>query len=97
MRNASRHPCKFCARADDSIEHLAQCDVIRNSFTELGLTCSNLDEFFALDKPSFPASFLKKVKLLSAIYLTHSSLTHSSSPFDSLRLLRCTVSSALPC
>ena len=87
--------CRFCSRGDDSIEHMAECTVIRSEFERCRLLCRSLTDFLALDKASFPHNFIKKVKLLAAVYLTHSSLSTSSTPYSAPRLLNISVSSAL--
>ena len=89
--------CPFCGIGKDSIEHFSSCHVVKLGYRQHNWSRNCLHDFFALDQASFdiPQVFLRKVKIIGALYTVHSTVTACSVKLDIPRLLKCAISSAL--
>ena len=77
VSGARARSCLVCRGATDCIEHLPHCTVVRDFFARHGSSCNELLSFFGLDQNSFPHGFILKAKLISALFVVHSSLHFS--------------------
>ena len=74
--------CLLCNEASDSIEHIAQCKISKQSFAKYDMPCNNIVDFLALDMATYPHDTPKKVKCISIIYLMRTSIIYSTIDID---------------
>ena len=70
--------CPFCSSGKDSLEHFAQCRVVKHCFAKHGLKVTSTETFLGLDLWAMPDRILLIARLLSALYTARNTLVHSA-------------------
>ncbi len=79
--------CPFCEQGKDSIEHFAVCKECMTVFCRNNLKFGGLICFLGLYQEAYwqPAILIRVAKVLSVLYLVHSTFLHAS-PTERLSL-----------
>ena len=88
LHGGATGPCLLCSAGADSIEHYANCTVLKTEYEKHGILLNGLERFLALDSASYPDDTVRVAKLLADSFTTRNALANSKTALSPQQVFR---------